>query len=130
MEGQLITALHATSIESRGDIPPAPTDFPPIGAVLNSLRKPGALPTWVQVGPLMRRNNGTVLHGQSPGFLGSKYSPLVINQDLAPANVRVEAVTPNPETPVLRLTQRRRLLEQIDEQRRLLELAAEAKSLD
>src|SRR4051794_11518725 len=59
---------HPPSLESRGDFPPTPTDFPPFGAVLSSLRQPGALPTWVHVGPLMRRNNGTVLHGQLPGF--------------------------------------------------------------
>jgi hypothetical protein len=42
---------HPPSEESRGDFPPAPTDFPPIGAVLSARRKPDTLPTWVQVGP-------------------------------------------------------------------------------
>jgi uncharacterized protein (DUF1501 family) len=88
------------------------------------------LPTWVQVGPLMRRNNGTVLHGQSPGFLGSKHSPLVIDQDLLPADVRVEAVSPNAEVPQLRLAQRRNLLAQVDAQRRLLDVTAEVQTLD
>src|SRR5262249_13877971 len=55
--------------EARGDFPPSPTDFPPFGAVLDHLRRSRKLPTWVQVGPLMRRANGTVLHGQLPGFL-------------------------------------------------------------
>jgi Protein of unknown function (DUF1501) len=121
---------HPPEAEARGDFPPSPTDFPPFGAVLSHVRPAKRLPTWVQVGPLMRRNNGTVLHGQSPGFLGSKYAPLVINQDLLPADVRVESVTPSPETPVLRLTERRRLLEQIDGQRRALEEAADVRSLD
>src|SRR5262249_34578000 len=75
--------------ESRDDFPPSPTDFPPFGAVLSALRPARSLPTWVQVGPLMRRNNGTVLHGQSPGFLGGKHAPLVVNQDLLPAAVPV-----------------------------------------
>src|SRR6266446_2732715 len=73
---------HPPEAESRGDFPPSPADFPPFGAVLSSLRPPGRLPTWVQVGPLMRRNNGTVIHGQLPGFLGTRYSPLTIDQDL------------------------------------------------
>src|SRR5262249_55874172 len=76
---------HSPKEEKRGDFPPSPNDFPPFGAVLSQLRPARKLPTWVQVGPLMRRNNGTVLHGQLPGFLGAKFSPLVINQDLLPA---------------------------------------------
>jgi hypothetical protein len=68
--------------ESRGDFPPAPTDFPPVGAVQNALCRPGPLPPWVQVGPLMRRADGTVLHGQLPGFLGARHGPLVVDQDL------------------------------------------------
>ena len=119
---------HPPQEEKRGDFPPSPNDFPPFGAVLNHLRPARHLPTWVQVGPLMRRNNGTVLHGQSPGFLGARHSPLVINQDLLPADVRLEAVSPRAEVPVLRLTGRRRLLDQIDRQRRLMDQGAEART--
>jgi hypothetical protein len=121
---------HPPNLESRGDFPPSPTDFPPFGAVLSSLRRPGRLPVWVHVGPLMRRNNGTVLHGQLPGFLGSRYAPLTIDQDLLPGAVRIGAVTPDPELTVSRLNDRQSLLKQIDGQRRLLEHAAEAGSLD
>jgi uncharacterized protein (DUF1501 family) len=121
---------HPPSLESRGDFPPSATDFPPIGAVLSSLRNPGRLPTWVQVGPLMRRNNGTVLHGQLPGFLGAKYGPLTIDQDLLSTRVRIGAVTPDPGLSVARLGGRQRLLKQIDGQRRLLDQVAEARTLD
>src|SRR5262249_38021852 len=116
--------------EARGDFPPSPTDFPPFGAVLDRLRPAGRLPTWVQVGPLMRRANGTVLHGQSPGFLGSKHSPLVVDQDLLPADVRVEAVAPDPELSLERVEGRRDLLKQLEGQRRLLDQAGEAQTLD
>src|SRR5438874_4261238 len=88
---------HLRSDESKGDFPPSPTDFPPFGAVLNHLRPAGALPTWVQVGPLMRRNNGTALHGQIPGFLGTRHAPLAIDQDLRATAVRVDAVSPNAD---------------------------------
>jgi uncharacterized protein (DUF1501 family) len=121
---------HSPAEESRGDFPPTPSDFPPFGAVLSKLRQPGPLPTWAQVGPLMRRNNGTVLHGQLPGFLGPRYSPLVIDQDLLPAAVRIGAVRPRPEVPVLRLHARRRLLEQVEAQRRTLGRLADATSFD
>src|SRR5262245_26569019 len=120
---------HPPGTESRGDIPPSPTDFPPFGAVLNAVRPEKNLPTWVQVGPLMRRANGTVLHGQLPGFLGSKHGPLVVDQDLTPADVRVEAVTADREVPQLRLTGRKNILARIDGQRRLLD-AAEVQNFD
>jgi hypothetical protein len=121
---------HPPSEESRGDFPPAPTDFPPIGAVQSALRKPGPLPTWVQVGPLMRRANGTVLHGQLPGFLGTRHSPLVIDQDLRATDVRIAAVVPEPELSISRLTDRQDLLKQIDSRRRLMDHAAGARSFD
>ncbi len=121
---------HPPEAEARGDFPPAPTDFPSFGAVLNQRRPAGALPTWVQVGPLMRRGNGTVLHGQSPGFLGARHSPLVVDQDLRPPDVRIGAVSPSGDVPLLRLTGRGRLLEQVEGQRRRLDTAAEVQSFD
>jgi hypothetical protein len=121
---------HPPQAEARGDFPPSANDFPPFGAVLSSLRKPGPLPTWVQVGPLMRRNNGTVLHGQLPGFLGPRCSPLAVDQDLRPSQMHIDAVTPNPELSVSRLDDRHALLKHIDEQRRLIDAAAEVRTLD
>src|SRR5262249_23315150 len=76
---------HPPQAEARGAFPPSPSALPPIGAVLSARRETSGrarLPTWVQVGPLMRRANGTVLHGQLPGFLGARYAPLAIDQDL------------------------------------------------
>ncbi len=121
---------HAPGSESRDDFPPSPNDFPSIGAVLDTIRPATKLPTWVQVGPQMRRNNGTVLHGQSPGFLGGSHNPLVVDQDLLPADVRVEAVTPDSEVPLLRLSSRRSLLDQVSDQRRQLDRISEVQSFD
>ncbi len=121
---------HPPGTEARGDFPPSPSDFPPFGAVLSTLRRPGRLPTWVQVGPLMRRSNGTVLHGQIPGFVGARHGPLAIDQPLLAEAVRIGAVTPSPELSVARLGGRQRLLKEIDGQRRLLDQVAEARTLD
>ncbi|MBI3464215.1 MAG: DUF1501 domain-containing protein [Planctomycetes bacterium] len=121
---------HPPSADQMGDFPPSVNDFPPFGALLDTLRPGRKLPTWVQVGPQMRRNNGTVLHGQLPGFLGACHNPLVVDQDLLPADVRVEAVTPDSEVPLLRVAGRRNLLEQVDAQRRLLDRASEVQSFD
>jgi uncharacterized protein (DUF1501 family) len=98
--------------------------------VQSALREPGPLPTWVQIGPLMRRANGTVLHGQLPGFLGSRHGPLVIDQDLRAGDVRIAALAHDPELSVPRLADRHTLLKQIDGQRRLLDHAAAARTLD
>jgi Protein of unknown function (DUF1501) len=129
-----LTALsghaHPPSAEARGDFPPSAEDFPPFGAVMTHLRRPGRLPSWVQIGPLMRRNNGTVLHGQLPGFLGVRNSPLVVDQDFLPADVRIEAIASDPNVPAMRLTDRGRLRDQVERQRRELDQAAEMRTFD
>ena len=113
------------------DFPPAATDFPPFGAVLDHLRPTtGTLPSWVRVGPLMRRSNGTVLHGQVPGFLGAKHASFAVDQPLLDEGVQVQAVRPNNDLTSLRLTARRSLLRQVDQQRRLIDSSAEARDLD
>ena len=121
---------HPPESEARGDFPPSTADFPAIGAVLDRVRPADNLPTWVQVGPQMRRNNGTVLHGQSSGFLGLRHNPLVVDQDLLPTDVRVGAVTPNPDLNSLRMTGRRKLLDELDDERRRLDRTADVQSLD
>jgi hypothetical protein len=121
---------HPPEEEAKGDFPPSQTDFPSFGAVYSMLRPTPRLPTWVQIGPLMRRFNGTVLHGQSPGFLGNRFGPLVIDQDLLPADVRVGAVAPTTDVSVARLDDRRQLLEQLDTERRLLDDVAEVRGFD
>ncbi len=121
---------HPPATEARGDFPPSSSDFPPFRRGLKSLAPSPALPTWVQLGPLMRRSNGTVLHGQLPGFLGNRHSPLAIDQDLLPADVRIGAAASDANVPVLRLTDRSRLLDQVERQRRHLEHASELESFD
>jgi hypothetical protein len=121
---------HPPEAEARGDFPPSPADFPPFGAVFTSLRNSGRLPTWVQIGPLMRRFNGTVLHGQLPGFLGARCSPLTIDQDLTGRSVRIGSLAPEAGLSVSRLDDRRKLLGHVDNQRRLMDHLAEARSLD
>jgi uncharacterized protein (DUF1501 family) len=123
------------------DFPPAPNDFPPFGAVLDSLRSTsrnpasgdpryGDLPNWVRVGPLMRRNNGTVLHGQLPGFLGAAHASFDVDQNLLAADVRIRAVAGAADLTTVRLTGRRSLLQQFDESRRMIDHAAQARDLN
>lgn len=121
---------HPKEVAGKGDFPPSETDFPPIGAVVDHVR-PGdaALPAWVRVGPLMRRSNGTVLHGQVPGFLGAKHSSFVVDQSLLPNDVTIESVRPAQELTSLRLQGRRDLLKEFDRVRTTLH-RADGGSLD
>jgi hypothetical protein len=122
---------HPRNLEALGDFPPSSRDFPPIGAVLDRIRQTTAqLPTWVRVGPLMRRNNGTVLHGQTPGLLGERHSSFAIDQNLVAADVQVNAVTRNDELPAVRLNARQDLLRQFDGERRRLDESAATRNLD
>ena len=88
------------------------------------------LPSWVRIGPLMRRSNGTVLHGQLPGFLGAKHNSFVVDQPLLGQNVKIEAIQPRDGLTSARLSSRRQLLAQFDEHRRLIDQSAHAESLD
>ncbi|MCH2399106.1 MAG: DUF1501 domain-containing protein, partial [Pirellulales bacterium] len=86
---------HPPQFASRGDFPPSDTDFPPFGAVLNHLRADQyGLPAWVRVGPLMRRSNGTTLHGQTPGILGKKHASFVVDQSLLARDAIIRVLQP------------------------------------
>lgn len=122
--------VHPREFRSRGDFPPSATDFPPVGAVVDAVRPArGDLPTWVRIGPLMRRGNGTTLHGQLPGLLGRRHTSFVVDQSLTPADVKIEAVQPNDDLTSIRLDGRRGLLEQLDRQRKLIDEVAAAQNL-
>lgn len=122
---------HPPDKVQAGDFPPSPADFPPFGAVLDSLAsKTGGVPTWVRVGPLMRRNNGTILHGQSPGFLGDRHAPFVVDQKLCKPGVRIESVSPIAGMTSMRLAARRDLLEQFDACRLRIDRSANLRALD
>jgi Protein of unknown function (DUF1501) len=113
------------------DFPPAPSDFPPFGAVVDALR-PAAigLPTWVRVGPLMRRNNGTVLHGQISGFLGPAHASFDVDQSLLAEDVTIQAVERAAGLTEMRLTARRDLLTQFEETRRLIDHSEPVRDLN
>ena len=112
------------------DFPPAATDFPPFGAVISHVRKnTRELPAWVRIGPLMRRNNGTVLHGQVPGFLGAAHASFDVDQELTGKQVRINAVQQTDDLTAVRLSARQNLLQQFDATRRLMDHSAEIRDL-
>ena len=113
------------------DFPPAASDFPAFGAVLDHLRPAtGSLPSWVRLGPLMRRSNGTTLHGQLPGFLGARHGHFAVDQKLLKEDVRIEAIEPSTELTASRVGSRQSLLREIDGQRQSIDNSASAANLD
>jgi hypothetical protein len=112
------------------DFPPSASDFPPFGAVLDKVRPAEGLPTWVRVGPLMRRNNGTVLHGQLPGFLGAAHASFDVDQELLAEDVKIQAVERAAGLTPIRLSGRRDLLTQFEAERRLIDHSAAIRDLN
>ena len=55
---------------------------------------------------------------------------MAIDQNLLPQDVRIGAVTPDPELSVSRLNDRQGLLKMVNSQRRLLDQVADARNLD
>jgi hypothetical protein len=122
---------HPPNAEALGDFPPSNNDFPPVGAVLDAVRPASSgLPTWMRIGPLMRRANGTVIHGQTPGFLGERHASFVIDQPLMPGDVAIQAIAANKEAGSERLASRHQLLQQFDAERRRLDDTAATRDLD
>ena len=121
---------HPLALRSRGDFPPSDTDFPPIGAVMDHLRGSGSsLPSWVRIGPLMRRGNGTTLHGQTPGFLGARHSSFAVDQKLLGEDVQIEALKNPAGLDDIRLTERANLRRQFNSYTKQLQELGETKKL-
>ena len=121
---------HPETLRSRGDFPPNDTDFPPLGAVVDHLRGSGSsLPAWVRIGPLMRRSNGTTLHGQTPGFLGSGHSSFAVDQKLLGDDVEIEALKNPAGLDDVRLTERANLRRQFNSYTQQLQELGETQRL-
>ncbi len=92
---------------------PRPENFPPVGAVLASLRPGGRpLPDFVQT-PDWMSNNGSFLPGQSSGFLGAAFDPFVTGDPSRPG-YRVPGLRPPQGVSDLRVKERRALLAAVD----------------
>ncbi|MCA9072484.1 MAG: DUF1501 domain-containing protein, partial [Planctomycetaceae bacterium] len=125
------TGHHHPDNVPRGDFPPSDKDFPPFGAVVDSLGASDAkLPNWVRIGPLMQRSNGTVLHGQLPGFLGKQHSSFPIDQSLLGEGVKIRAIQPAPGLTSVRLRERTRLRDEFQTYRQIVDVAGETYALD
>jgi membrane-anchored protein YejM (alkaline phosphatase superfamily) len=93
-------------------------------------RRNASLPNWVRIGPLMQRSNGTVLHGQLPGFLGKQHAPFSIDQALLGEDVKIQAIQPAEGLTTARLTRRKQLRDEFSAFRRIIDIAGETEAFD
>ena len=97
-------------------IPPAPSDWPTLGAVMKRLLPSGRdLPSTVTLPERVKNNPGIVVAGQNAGFMSPQHEPLVLECDPNAAKFEVSGLTPLPELPPLRISRRRSLLAQVDD---------------
>jgi len=91
----------------------APKNFPPFGAVLAKLRPTGqALPDFVHI-PEYQSNNGVDIAGQSSGFLGAAYDPLISGDPSLPG-YQIPGLMPSEDVSPGRLARREGLLRNLD----------------
>ncbi len=109
-------------------------DWPSLGSVLAKLgRGRGALPPYVTMRPKLENDVPRFVeesHGQTAGWLGQGFDPLVIDANPNAAGYRVGDFQLPAEVSAARLDDRQSLLAHIDAQRRALERASSVAALD
>jgi hypothetical protein len=95
--------------------PPAPGDWPCLGAVIKRLRPGnGMLPPAVTLPEQMISNANIVAVGQHAGWLGRATDPWLLTCDPSSPQFQVPALGLPADVPSLRLDSRRTLLEQVN----------------
>jgi hypothetical protein len=94
----------------------SPGDWPYLGSVIKVLQPSKRLPAYTSVWlpDVMRLNDNVQPAGQTAGFLGKRWEPQRIICDPSAPDFKIEGLTLPAEVPALRLSGRRRLLEQVD----------------
>ena len=123
---------HLAPVNKSDDVPPSERDTPHIGSVMAKLSGPQhGLPAAVTMPWLVYHPSapGGVAPGQHGGWLGSAYDPLMVSGDPAQPGWNVPALTLLDGLSSTRLLDRRRLLGDIEAQRRELDRTAAAARL-
>jgi len=118
---------HLPPVNKSDDVPPSERDTPHIGSVIARLRGPqNGLPPAVTMPWLAYHPSapGGVAPGQHGGWLGRTYDPLLVGGDPGQPNWSVPALALMDGLSSSRLLDRRRLLGDIESQRRQLDRSA------
>jgi hypothetical protein len=106
-------------------------EHPHPGAVVTRLRGPkSAAPAHVVLPTPMGPTGGNLPHGQSAGYLGKQFDPLVLNADPSKKDFKVADLLPPDYVTAVRQDRRQALREAVDESVRAFESSASAKLLD
>jgi hypothetical protein len=124
---------HLAPVPNSDAEPPSDRDTPHIGSVLSKFRtQHTGLPSFVTM-PWKAYHPaapGGQAPGQTGGWLGKQYDPLLIEGDPAQPNWKVPSLSLSDGIDPDRLTARRQLLSSIDAQRRSLEQFANVQSVN
>ena len=118
---------HLPPVNKSDDVPPSERDTPHVGSVISRLRAPqNGLPSAVTMPWLAYHPSapGGVAPGQHGGWLGRTFDPLLVGGDPGQPDWSVPALALQDGLSSLRLGDRRRLLSDIEAQRRDLDRTA------
>lgn len=130
--GHAILTGHLAPVINSDAEPPSQRDTPHLGSVMSYVRGGhAALPAAVTMPwhALHPAAPGGVAPGQHGGWLGRKYDPMLVPGDPSQPGWKIPELTLGDGVSLARLESRREVLQLIDQQRGLLDAAAEARDL-
>jgi hypothetical protein len=102
------------NVESAGMAAPGPGDHPHVGSLLAKVRPPGRAPTFVALPEVIQDAGINTFPGQTGGFLGKPFDPVLIEATADRTAFRLPAVFLPPDVSADRLGDRQALLGQLD----------------
>ncbi|MFP6764358.1 MAG: DUF1501 domain-containing protein, partial [Planctomycetaceae bacterium] len=106
------------------------TDFPHYGSVLTNLRpNTSGLPTFVSLPETIATTNGAVTPGQGGGLIGRQFDPFRITEHLDREDFSIDALQLPEAVSLDRMRNRRELLGQVDDVRRLADRSKQVGTL-
>ncbi len=110
----MFTGVNPRS-DNAGQLRTRPDDPPALGSLATTLAPStnSAVPPYVML-PARLNDQGSFFRGQTAGWLGSRFDPLLIAQDPSRANFRVDGFEQQRDVPTDRMNRRRNLLSQLD----------------
>jgi Protein of unknown function (DUF1501) len=102
------------NVESSAMAAPGPGDHPHLGALLSKVRRPGSAPTFVALPEIIKDAAVNEFPGQTGGFLGKAFDPVLIEANAERTAFRLPDVFLPPDVTADRLADREALLGRID----------------
>ncbi len=127
------TAVHDTGYQmmQSGRLFAGGIEHPNIGCVQGYLKGGrGELPAHVMIPKAIGRTGGNLPHGESAGYLGKRFDPLILNADPSLPNFKVPDLLPPDYISGIRAERRQKLRGAIDGGLTAFENSAAAKQMD